>query len=172
MTRIAAILRHLAEGVAAILMAAIFVTFLIQIVIRYTGRLEWIATAIPALDPVHYGWTLEFCLLLWVWLIFFGAAFVVRDEDHVTFDILLTHVGPRLRAAFLAFGALCLAAALWASVGPTLDKFHILRLKRTSTLAPLLGDWVRIRDLYMVYVLFLIAAPLRVAWTAWKAIRS
>jgi C4-dicarboxylate transporter DctQ subunit len=50
---------------------------------------------VPFLEPTRYGWTLEFCLLLWVWMIFAGCAFVVRDEDHVTFDVLYNNVRPR-----------------------------------------------------------------------------
>ena len=38
-----------------------------------------------ALEPI--GWTVNLISLLWVWLIFFGCAFFVRDGDHVAFDI-------------------------------------------------------------------------------------
>ena len=165
-------LRGLAEGVAAAMMAAMFLTFLLQILIRYTARLQWVAEAVPALDPAHYGWTLEFCLALWVWLIFWGAGFVVREEDHVSFDILRDRAGPRLRTAFVVLGAVALAAALWLSVAPTWDRFHVLRLKKTATLSAILGDGVRMRDVYAIYILFLVVVPLRYLWGAWRAMRA
>ena len=152
-------------------MALMFLTFVLQITIRYTARLEWIAEAIPLLDPSLYGWTLEFCLLLWVWIIFAGCAFVVRDEDHVTFDVLYNHVRPGLRRAFVIVGGLIIAVGLALSVEPTWSKFYILRLKKTATLQHLFGDWIRMRDIYAVYMLFLIAVTLRYAWAAWNAIR-
>lgn len=170
--RVLGALRGLAEAALAAMMAAMFATFLIQIAIRYTARQPQIAEAAPLLDPALYGWTLEFCLVLWVWIIFFGNAFVVRERDHVTFDILREAVRPGVRRVFVVAGSLAVAAALAASVLPTWDKFHILRLKQTATLSGLLGDWVRMRDIYSVYILFLAAVPLRYLWLAWRAARG
>lgn len=83
-----------AEFLMGMAMLAMFATFILQIVIRYTARADWIAEAMPFLEPSRYGWTLEFCLALWVWIVFFGNATIVRDRDHVTFDILYTSVRP------------------------------------------------------------------------------
>jgi C4-dicarboxylate transporter DctQ subunit len=165
-------LRRAAELFVGALMALMFLTFVLQITIRYTARLSWIAEALPLLDPTRYGWTLEFCLLLWVWIIFAGCAFVVRDEDHVTFDMLYNSVRPSIRRWFVIIGGLIIAVGLMASVQPTWDKFYILRLKQTATLKQLVGDWVRMRDVYSVYMLFLIAVSLRYAWAVGKAIRQ
>ncbi|MEM9585249.1 MAG: TRAP transporter small permease subunit [Pseudomonadota bacterium] len=165
-------LRRVAEYFVGTLMALMFLTFILQIFIRYTARLEWIADAVPLLDPTRYGWTLEFCLLLWVWIIFAGCAFTVRDSDHVTFDVLHNHVRPRIRRWFVILGGVVIIAGLVASILPTWDKFYILRLKQTATLKQLVGDWVRMRDVYSVYILFLIAVSLRYAWTVWQAIRA
>lgn len=172
MIRTVSALRRGAELFVGTLMALMFLTFVLQITIRYTARLEWIADAVPLLDPSRYGWTLEFCLLLWVWIIFAGCAFVVRDEDHVTFDMLHDHVRPGFRRWFVILGGMTIAAGLLLSVGPTWEKFHILRLKRTATLSSLFGDWIRMREIYAIYVLFLIAVSLRYAWAAFRAIRG
>ncbi|NIZ15051.1 TRAP transporter small permease [Phaeobacter sp. HF9A] len=171
MIRACALLRRAAELIVGTLIALMFLTFVLQITIRYSARLGWISEALPFLDPSRYGWTLEFCLLLWVWIIFIGCAFVVRDEDHVSFDMLYSHVGPRLRRGFVIFGALVIAAGLALSVEPTWSKFYILRLKKTATLSNVFGDWIRMRDIYSVYMLFLITVTLRYAWTAYQAIR-
>ncbi|MDF0601448.1 TRAP transporter small permease subunit [Psychromarinibacter sp. C21-152] len=171
MRQVLHVLRRIAEGLAAVMMAAMFLTFVLQITVRYTARLDWLPELIPILEPSQYGWTLEFCLLLWVWIIFFGNAFVVRDRDHVTFDILYNGVGPNLRRAFAIIGGLAVVAALLLSVAPTWDRFDILRLKRTATLSQLVGDWVRVRDVYAVYILFLVVVAARYAWLVIGAIR-
>jgi C4-dicarboxylate transporter DctQ subunit len=171
MTAALSILRRGAELFVGALMALMFLTFVLQITIRYTARLGWIAEAVPLLDPTRYGWTLEFCLLLWVWIVFAGCAFVVRDRDHVTFDVLYNHVRPGVRRWFVILGGVVIAGGLAASIEPTWSKFHILRLKQTATLKHVLGDWVRMRDVYAVYMLFLIAVSLRYAWSAWRALR-
>lgn len=164
-------LRRLADGAAAAMMFAIFATFILQVAIRYSARLGWIAEALPLLAPSNFGWTLEFCLALWVWLIFFGNAFVVREHDHVRFDILYTAVRPGLRRLFVVVSGLAILTALLLSIAPTWERFDILRLKRTATLADLLGDWVRMRDIYSVYILFLLAVSIRYALQVWRALR-
>ncbi len=171
MTRITAHLRTGAEAFAAAMMAAMFATFIIQVAIRYSARIEWIAAAFPWLQPTNFGWTLEFCLALWVWLVFWGNAFIVRDSDHVSFDILYLTVPPRVQRAFAIIFGLAIAVGLLASILPTMDRFHILRLKKTATLSDLLGDWVRMREIYYIYILFLVAVAGRYLWHVWNAFR-
>lgn len=160
-----------AEFLTAMMMAAMFATFILQVTIRYSARLEWIADAVPLLDPNRYGWTLEFCLALWVWIVFFGAATIVRDRDHVTFDILYATVPSRIRRIFALVTCAAICIGLMWSLVPTWEKFYILRLKQTATLKPLLGDWVRMRDVYSVYAFFLVAVSLRYAWRAVEVFR-
>ena len=171
MTSLTDRVRKVAEAFAAAIMALMFATFIVQVAIRYTARLEWIAEAVPLLDPSRYGWTLEFCLALWVWLIFLGNAFVVGEKDHVTFDILYTSVNPRLRRWFVIIAGLAICIGFLWSIAPTWDRFHILRLKKTATLSQLLGGWIRMRDIYAIYILFLVAVALRYAWRVWGAFR-
>lgn len=172
MMRLFAAARTTAEAVAAAIMAAIFLTFILQVTIRYTARIEWIADVVPLLEPTRYGWTLELCLALWVWLIFFGNAFVVRDQDHVSFDLLYNAVSPQARRIFVIVGGLIVAVGLIASVGPTWDRFYILRLKKTATLSDLLGSGVRMRDIYSIYIVFLIAVAARYIVIAGSAVRG
>ena len=161
-----------AEAVAAAMMAAMFATFVIQIVVRYSARVPAIAETFPLLSPSNFGWTLEFCLALWVWLVFWSCAFVVRERDHVTFDILYFAVSPRVRVAFAVVAGLAIAIGLIASIAPTWDRFAILRLKKTATLSALFGDWIRMRDIYVVYIIFLVAVAARYLWRAVDAVRN
>ncbi|WP_420332063.1 TRAP transporter small permease subunit [Roseibium sp.] len=171
MNKIAAGLKHTAEAIAAAMMAIMFLTFVLQIFIRYSARLEWLPEYLPFLEPTRFGWTLELCLVLWLWLVFWGNAFVVRDSDHVRFDILYSRVHRRTRRIFVIVFGLCIAIGLAISIEPTWAKFYILRLKKTATLSNLVGDWIRMRDLYVVYMLFLVAVSARYFWTVWKAFR-
>ncbi|MFW2542088.1 TRAP transporter small permease [Primorskyibacter sp. 2E107] len=162
---------RLAEGLAALMMALMFGTFILQVAVRYTARLDWVAEAVPLFDPSRYGWTLEFCLALWVWIVFWGNATIVRERDHVTFDLLYLSVNPRLRRGFAVISAVAICAGLLWSLEPTWSKFYILRLKKTATLSNVFGDWIRMRDIYSVYAFFLVAVSLRYALRAWKATR-
>jgi C4-dicarboxylate transporter DctQ subunit len=74
------------------MLAAMFVTFLLQIFSRYV-------LASP------FGWTLELCLILWVWIVFFGCAFLVKDVNHVTFDILYLAAPVKIQRFFALVSA-------------------------------------------------------------------
>ncbi|MEP2762458.1 MAG: TRAP transporter small permease subunit [Hyphomicrobiales bacterium] len=161
----------LAETVAAAMIATMFLTFLLQIGVRYSARLEWIADWFPLLEPANFGWTLELCLALWVWLIFWGNSFVVRDQDHVKFDVFYTQVPPGVRKWFVVLSGVSICVGLLLSLEPTLGKFHVLRLKKTATLSAVFGDWIRMRDVYFIYVVFLVAVSARYGWRVFKAVR-
>lgn len=171
MTKILPKFVRFAEAVAAAMIATMFLTFLLQILVRYSARIDGLADIHPIFVPTNYGWTLEFCLLLWVWLVFWGNAFVVRERDHVVFDILLNHVRPTVRRKFVIITSLAICIGLFLAIEPTWAKFYILRLKKTATLGGILGDWVRMRDLYSIYIVFLGVVAARYAWAAYRAIR-
>jgi C4-dicarboxylate transporter DctQ subunit len=171
MKKLQVVFGHFTQAVAAAMMATMFLTFLLQIFVRYSARLEWLPERFPLLDPTFYGWTLEFCLLLWVWLVFWGNAFVVRERDHVTFDILFHAVHPSIRRWFIIISGVAICVGLVLSIEPTLSKFYILRLKKTATLSTVFGDWIRMRDVYSIYIFFLVAVALRYAWTVYRAVR-
>ena len=63
-------LRRRAENVIVGLFAILFVAFLVQIVFRYLLNF-----------PI--GWTSELTIVCWLWLVLFGAAFVVRESEEI-----------------------------------------------------------------------------------------
>ena len=133
------------EAVAAALLAALFVTFMLQIVSRYVMD-----------DP--YGWTLELCLTLWVWIVFFGCATIVRDRDHVTFDILYLAVPRTIRRVLALISAAAIATGLLWSLLPTWDYIDFLAIKRSATLG------IPMRTVFAIYGFFLVVVALRYAW--------
>ena len=163
---------RLGEFIAAMMMAAMFATFILQVFIRYTARIGWVAETIPFFDPNLYGWTLEFCLVLWIWLVFWGSALIVRERDHVTFDLILTSLNPKTRKWMAIFSCLAISVGFLWVLGPTWEKFYVLRLKRTATLSNLFGDWIRVRDIYSVFFLFLVSVSVRYTWRAWKVFQN
>src|SRR4028118_1975542 len=70
-----------AENIAAAMLAAMFAAFLLQIAFRYLLGL-----------PI--GWTHEISVVLWLWLVLWGAAFVVSEREEIRFDIIYGAVGP------------------------------------------------------------------------------
>lgn len=148
------------EFIAAAMLAAMFITFLLQIFSRYV-----------LLTP--FGWTLELCLILWVWIVFFGNAFLVRERDHVTFDIfyLAAPRGIRRVLALTAAGAIILGMA-WSFL-PTWDYIDWMKIRKTTTVKnPFTGVKIPMRTIFSIYAVFMIAIIIRYAWRFGNVLRD
>jgi C4-dicarboxylate transporter DctQ subunit len=141
-------LRATAEGVVAAMLAAMFLTFVLQIFSRYVIN-----------RPI--GWTLEVCLTLWLWLVFWGCAFVVRHDEHVTFDVLYKSVRPGTRRVFALLGSAAIVVGLGISLLPTLDFIDFLKIKKSAILK------IPMRTVFSIYAMFLISA---IGFYAWRFI--
>ena len=84
-------------------------------------------------------------------MVFWGNGFIVRQRDHVIFDMLYTNVSPKLRKWLAIISALIISLTLIIVIEPTWSKFYILRLKKTATLSNVFGDWIRVRDIYLIF---------------------
>ena len=152
MNRIGTWLSRGAEFIVATLLAAMFLTFLLQIFARYV-----------LLTP--FGWTLELCLILWIWIVFFGCAFVVRHNEHVTFDIFYNAAPERLRRIL----ALIICASIVIGMGwallPTWDYIDWMKIRKTTTVKnPLSGQKIPLRTIFSIYAIFMVALILRYGW--------
>jgi C4-dicarboxylate transporter, DctQ subunit len=92
---VAAWLRRRAENIAALMLATMFVCFIIQIFFRYVLN-----------HPV--AWTEEVSTLMWIWGVLWGAVFVLRESDEVRFDIIYSAVSERTRRVFTIVASLAL----------------------------------------------------------------
>lgn len=146
-------LQRRADNVAVLLLSATFLIFILQIVSRYLFR-------------APLGWTLEACLLCWVWLVFWSAAFTLKDKDHVRFTILLDHSRPGTRRVFAILSSLCIVALLGVSLWPTLDFVQFMAIESTSLLK------IRFDVFFSIYIVFSVAVMLRYANRAWLALRG
>jgi len=142
-----------AEGIAAAMLATMFLTFLLQIFSRYVLA-----------EP--FGWTLELCLTLWLWMVFWGSAFVVRHDEHVTFDVFYHAVRPGTRRVFALIGAAAIAIGLAISLYPTWDYIDFLKIKKSATLR------IPMRTIFSIYAVFIIAAVMSYAYRFVKIWRN
>ena len=156
-------LSRVAEAIAAIALAAIFIVFLLQIFTRYSGKIsQWMPVEnlslwMSEIEPLR--WTVYLISLLWVWLIFLGCSFVVRERDHVAFDILYQAAPPRLRKFMTILGAIILIAVMLISLPATWDAImanRLMELKKLQTLRlPITGDKISIKWLFFPYLVLM-----------------
>ena len=150
---------RLAEAIAGGMLAAIFIIFLLQIILRYFFT--------PA------GWTLELIGILWVWVIFFSCAFVVHERDHVKFDIIYLSVPTKVRMVFAIVGSLAVVAGVLYSFLPTWDYIDWMKIRKTSTVRnPFTGNKIPLRDVFSIYGVFIVAIAVRYAWQFVDTLRN
>src|SRR3982751_6144961 len=86
MQALGAWLRRRAENIAAAMLAVMFVAFIVQIAFRYLFNF-----------PI--GWSSELTVIMWLWLVLWGSAFVLSEKEEIRFDLVYGAVGPRARIA-------------------------------------------------------------------------
>jgi TRAP-type C4-dicarboxylate transport system permease small subunit len=139
--------RVLALDIAALMLGALFVVFLIQILSRYVFNA-------PAL------WTLEACLTLWLWVVFWGGAFVLQEKDHVRFDVLYVAVGRDLRRVFAMVSAVAIGGGMLAALPATWSYITFYQIKRSAVLG------IRLDIVFSIYGIFAAMLVIRYFWRA------
>jgi len=145
MQAIGAWLRRRAENIAAGLLAVMFVAFILQIVFRYFFNF-----------PI--GWTSELSVITWLWLVLWGAAFVVTESEAIRFDLVYGAVGRRTRRVMGIITGLSIVILYAASLPATVKYVGFMKVEKTSYLK-IPFDW-----LFSIYVFFLVAVIVRYLW--------
>jgi C4-dicarboxylate transporter DctQ subunit len=151
--RTGAWLRRRAENVAVALLATMFVALIAQVVFRYFVNLPM-------------GWTDEISLVSWLWLVLWGAAFIVREDDEIRFELLLGSVSYRVRRMMILASAAALVLFFGMSLPAVVDYVAFMKVQQTAYLH-IRFDW-----LFSIYVVFAVAAIVRYLWIGWQALRG
>ena len=142
-----------AENVLAAMLALMFAAFILQIAFRYLLNL-----------PI--GWTNEISVILWIWLVLWGAAFVIREEEEIRFDLFYAAAGPTARRIMILLAAIALIALYGISFPAVWDYVTFMKVEKTAYLK-IRFDW-----LFSIYIVFVIAAIARDLWLAWQALKG
>jgi C4-dicarboxylate transporter DctQ subunit len=111
------ILDHLEEWLITFLMGAATLIIFAAVMHRYASGFS-----IPGVQDwllgLNFGWTQELCIIMFVWMAKFGAAYGVRTGIHVGVDVLINRLEGGMRGRFIVFGLL--AGALFTGIVGTL----------------------------------------------------
>jgi len=98
-------LNHIEELLVTFLMGAATVIIFVSVMHRYMAGVN-----IPVLQDwlltLNFGWAQELCIIMFVWMAKFGAAYGVRTGIHVGVDVLINRMGDSTRSKFIVFGLL------------------------------------------------------------------
>ncbi len=146
-------LQRAANALGGLLFAGLFLVFLVQITARFGfGR------------PLP--WTDELAVILYIWVILWASAFMVKPREHVVFDLIYNSVGPRWKRAMRLLGSALIAGLAALALPGSWD--YVSFMKREGT--PVLG--VSFMWVFMPFVVMLAAVVFRYGWLAWQALRS
>jgi C4-dicarboxylate transporter, DctQ subunit len=144
-------LRRRAENLAAAMLGIMFAAFIVQIVFRYILNF-----------PI--GWTHEISVIMWLWLVLFGSAFVIRESEEIRFDIIYGAVGAGPRRVMAAITAVALIVLFSLSLPAVIDYVTFMKVEKTAYLK------IRFDYLYAMYVVFAVAMIVRYLWLGCQAI--
>lgn len=156
MNRIVGIGRWLyrrAENVLALMLGVMLFAFIIQIVFRYFFNFPT-------------GWSSELTVIMWLWMVLWGAAFVAREDEEIRFDIVSGAAGPVARRVLTVATSLALIGIYLFSLPAVLDYVSFMKVQSTAYLK------IRFDYLFSIYVIFVLAVVIRYIWLFWQAARG
>ncbi len=148
-----AFLHRRAEDVLVLLTMVMFAAFIIQIGSRY-------------LFNAPTDWTHELILITWVWVVFWGAAFFLRDRDHVKFDVLYNLGREKARRVMSLITAFALIGAFALALPATVDFIDFKKIRASDILG------IRMDLIFSVYLIFVAGLLAHYGYRAWRLLRG
>ena len=140
-------MKQAAAAVSAGLIAAVFGAVILGVARRYVFS-------------APLTWADELSVVLFVWAVFWTAAFAVPLSEHVAFDLVFDLLPPAARRVVDIAISLLVGIALLAALPKTIEFVAFLWRERTPAL-----QW-RLDYVYACFPLFIGAAALRFLWQA------
>ncbi|WP_163264639.1 TRAP transporter small permease [Chelativorans alearense] len=141
-----------AENILALMLAIMFLAFIAQIVFRYLLNL-----------PI--GWASELTVIMWLWLVLWGASLVLTEDEEIRFDLVYGGVGPRVRRFMTVAGSIALLVLYLFSLPAVVDYVTFMKVQATAYMK------IRFDYLFSIYLIFVSAVIVRYCWIVWRALR-
>ncbi len=114
-------LDHLEEWLIAFLMGTATLIIFVAVLQRYAAGTDLLYPLVGHLD---FSWAQELCIIMFVWMAKFGAAYGVRTGIHVGVDVVINRLNPQWRAKLIVFGLL--AGALFTGIVATMGGHFVM----------------------------------------------
>jgi C4-dicarboxylate transporter, DctQ subunit len=116
------VLDRIEEWLVTFLMGGATLIIFVSVVHRYLtginvpGMQDWLLS-------INLSWAQELCIIMFVWMAKFGAAYGVRTGIHVGVDVLINRLDDNNRYKFIIFGLF--AGALFTAIVATLGGYFV-----------------------------------------------
>jgi TRAP-type C4-dicarboxylate transport system permease small subunit len=152
MARLVVLWKRFAESVAVASFAAMFAGFVIGIIGRYVFN-----------APV--AWANELCLIAYVWIVFWSSDILVRERQHIIFDVFYNFFPPMARRYVAIFITLSLAIVFLCALPGTFDYIAFLHNRRSNTLH------IPMPYIFGCFLIFVIAVVVNAVRRLWHLLR-
>jgi TRAP-type C4-dicarboxylate transport system permease small subunit len=132
----------------------LFVTFILQIVFRYTG--------LPAMT-----WTQDIIVLSFCWTVILGACLTMRQKGHVTFTMLYEAYPPKVAAWARLIGNILIVFTFIVMIVPSFKYSFFVKSQKTASLR-ISFTWIFIP--YVYFLLSIIGYTIAPIIEDWKVI--
>ena len=146
-------LQRLAENVLAGLLGVMFFAFMVQIVFRYFFNFPT-------------GWTTELTVVTWLWMVLWGAAFVVKESEEIRIDLLTSMAGPRGRLIMALVVSVAIVILYAVSLPASYSYVSFMKVEKSSYLK------IPMNWLFSIYLFFVVAVIVRYLWLLWDVVRG
>jgi C4-dicarboxylate transporter, DctQ subunit len=142
-----------AENVLAGLLGVMFFAFMVQIVFRYFFNLPT-------------GWTTELTVVTWLWMVLWGAAFVVKESEEIRIDLFTSVVGRRGRLVMALIISVAIVILYSISLPASWSYVAFMKVEKSSYLK------IPMNWLFSIYIFFLVAVIARYVWILYGLLRG
>ncbi len=146
-------LQRFANGVQVLMMAVMFAAFIAQVVFRYVLNLP-------------LAWTEELVTFLWLWGILWGAAFVMRSQDDIRFDMLYNLLSPGAKRWMTVFASSSIVLILLISLPGAWSYISFMKVEKSAAMG------IPMHLVFSIYLVFVVAMCVRHTLIAWHAVHN
>jgi TRAP-type C4-dicarboxylate transport system permease small subunit len=144
--------KRFAESVSVVAFAMMFAGFVIGIGGRYVFN-----------TPV--AWSNELCAIGFVWIVFWTSDILLKERQHIVFDVIYGLFPPRARRILALLITLSLAILFLAAIPGTVDYTYFLRLRHSMLLR------VPMQIVFGCFLIFMIAVVVNSIIRIWQLLR-
>ncbi len=128
--------------VGSSLFLLLFITILLQVFSRYVLN-----------EPL--GWTTEISVIAYLWLVFWGAAFMVGHRDQVRFDLIYNHLPSSVQRVMAITRSLIIIGTLLFALPANFDYIKFMEYDTTGVLE------IGFDQIFAIFLIFLAALLVR-----------
>jgi len=131
------ILDRIEEWLIATLIATATLIIFLSVLHRFSARIDWVWEYTSQYDLT---WAQELCIILFIWMAKFGAAYGVRTGIHIGVDLLVSRSGPVWQRRLVTLALLL--GAVFTSTIAVLGARWVMFMYETGQVTPDL-EWPR-----------------------------